>query len=76
MVKTARWLDEIVECPPTKTSLKTLNSYSCAFCVHGDGSVIGKYGVDSYAFAKNVGRYRETRRIPSISTTDLIGRLL
>ena len=76
MIQAVRWVDEIVQWPPTKTSLSTLDSYGCWFCVHGDDPVIDKFGVDSYAFAKNVGRYRETRRIPGISTTDLIGRLL
>ncbi len=76
MVKAIRWVDEVVEIPPTKTSLKTLDSYACSFCVHGDDPVIDKFGVDSYAYAKNVGRFRETRRIPGISTTNLIDRLL
>ena len=76
MIRAVKWVDEVVEFPPTKTSLQTLDSHGCEFCVHGDDQIIDQYGVDSYAYAKNVGRYQEVRRCPGVSTTGLIDRIL
>lgn len=76
MIKATKWVDEVVEFPPTKASLETLDSHGCKFCVHGDDQIIDKYGMDSYAYAKNAGRYQEVRRCPGVSTTYMIERIL
>ena len=35
MVRAIKWVDEIVEGAPYVTTLETLDTYNCDFCVHG-----------------------------------------
>jgi len=36
MVKSIKWVDEVVEAAPYVTTVETLDQYNCDFCVHGD----------------------------------------
>lgn len=47
-----------------------------AFVVHGDDITTDENGVDTYKAIKDSGRYRECKRTPGVSTTDLVGRML
>lgn len=76
IVKSIRWVDEVVEDAPYITSLETLDNYKCDFCVHGSDITLDSDGLDTYRFVKAAGRYKECQRTIGVSTTDLVQRML
>lgn len=76
MVRSIKWVDEVVENAPYVTTIETLDKYNCDFCVHGDDISTTVDGMDTYQMVKDMGRYRECQRTQGISTTDLVGRML
>lgn len=76
MVRAIKWVDEVVPGAPYVTSIDTLDTHHCAFCVHGDDITLTVDGKDTYEAVKTAGRYRECRRTQGVSTTDLVGRML
>lgn len=44
--------------------------------MHGDDITSDSSGEDCYRFVKDAGRFKVVKRTPSISTTDLVGRML
>lgn len=75
-VRACKWVDEVVEDAPYVTSLEMMDGFGCAFCVHGDDLATDASGRDAYATVKQAGRFRECRRTPTVSTTDIVGRML
>ncbi|KAK2714106.1 hypothetical protein QYM36_008636 [Artemia franciscana] len=76
MVRAIKWVDEVVEGAPYVTTLETLETYGCDFCVHGDDITMTSDGTDTYHLVKAAGRYVECQRTQGVSTTDLVGRML
>ncbi|KAK2145981.1 hypothetical protein LSH36_642g03001 [Paralvinella palmiformis] len=76
MVRAIKWVDEVVENAPYVTTLETLDTYNCDFCVHGDDITTTSDGTDTYHLVKAAERYKECKRTVGISTTDLVGRML
>jgi len=75
-VEGCKWVDEVVRDAPYVTQLELMDKYSCDFCVHGDDLVTAADGSDTYAEVKKAGRFRECKRTASVSTTELVGRML
>jgi len=66
------------ECPyvMTREFLEfVIDKYQIDYVVHGDDPCIVN-GLDVYAEAKNMGKYKQIPRTEGISTTDLVGRML
>lgn len=76
MVKSIKWVDEVVENAPYVTTLETLDKYDSDFCAHGDDITLTAEGVDTYHIVKKNNKYREVKRTQGVSTTDLVGRML
>ena len=76
MVRAIKWVDEVVENAPYVTQLEVLDEYDCDFCVHGDDITLSADGSDTYQIVKDAGRYKECKRTPGVSTTNLVGRML
>jgi len=76
MVRSVKWVDEVVEASPYVTELETLNEHQAEFCVHGDDITLDSNGQDTYRIMKEANRYRECKRTQGVSTTDLVGRML
>lgn len=76
IVKSIKWVDEVVEDAPYITSLETLDKYNCDFCVHGSDITLDADGLDTYRFVKEAKRYKECERTIGVSTTDLVDRML
>jgi ethanolamine-phosphate cytidylyltransferase len=76
IVKSCKWVDEVVFDTPYDPSLELLDRLNCDFCVHGDDVASTATGEDAYAKVKKAGRMRVIKRTEGISTTDLVGRLL
>lgn len=58
------------------TDLEWITHYGCKYVVHGDDITSDSSGEDCYRFVKAAGRFKVVKRTPSISTTDLVGRML
>ena len=58
MVRSIKWVDEVVEGAPYVTTLETLDKYDCQFCVHGDDITTTVDGTDCYHIVKTAGRYK------------------
>jgi ethanolamine-phosphate cytidylyltransferase len=61
---------------PYVTELPFIGRYHCRYVVHGDDITSDSNGEDCYRFVKQAGRFKVVKRTPSISTTDLVGRML
>ncbi|OBT46582.1 hypothetical protein VE00_01841 [Pseudogymnoascus sp. WSF 3629] len=75
-VDACRWVTSSVAYAPYVTSLPWISHYGCKYVVHGDDITSDSAGEDCYRFVKAAGRFKVVKRTPSISTTDLVGRML
>ncbi|TGO07568.1 hypothetical protein BTUL_0264g00010 [Botrytis tulipae] len=75
-VDACRWVTQSVSYAPYVTSLPWISHYGCKYVVHGDDITSDSSGEDCYRFVKAAGRFKVVKRTPSISTTDLVGRML
>ena len=75
-VSACRWVTSSVPYAPYVTSLPWISHFGCKYVVHGDDITSDSSGEDCYRFVKAAGRFKVVKRTPSISTTDLVGRML
>ncbi|KKY32572.1 putative ethanolamine-phosphate cytidylyltransferase [Diaporthe ampelina] len=75
-VDACRWVTRSVSHAPYVTQLDWITHYGCRYVVHGDDITSDSSGEDCYRFVKEAGRFKVVKRTPSISTTDLVGRML
>ena len=71
-----RWSDRSIPYAPYVTSIPWISHYGCYYVVHGDDVTSDSNGEDCYRYVKEAGRFLVVKRTPSISTTDLVGRML
>ncbi|KAK8055423.1 cytidylyltransferase [Apiospora rasikravindrae] len=75
-VDACRWVTKSVSHAPYVTQLDFISHFGCKYVVHGDDITSDSSGEDCYRFVKAAGRFKVVKRTPSISTTDLVGRML
>lgn len=75
-VNACRWVTRSVADSPYVTQLPWITHFGCRYVVHGDDITSDSGGEDCYRFVKAAGRFKVVKRTPSISTTDLVGRML
>ncbi|KAF3360696.1 hypothetical protein VdG1_04898 [Verticillium dahliae VDG1] len=75
-VDACRWVTQSIGRAPYVTQLDWITHYGCQYVVHGDDITSDGDGEDCYRFVKAAGRFKVVKRTPSISTTDLVGRML
>lgn len=75
-VSACKWVDMVVPNAPYVTSLEIMDKYDCQYCVHGDDLVLSASGTDCYEAVKKANRFWMCKRTPSVSTTDIVGRML
>ncbi|KAI1332749.1 phosphoethanolamine cytidylyltransferase-like protein [Xylariaceae sp. FL0255] len=75
-VEACRWVTKSIPDAPYVTELPFIGRYQCRYVVHGDDITSDSNGEDCYRFVKQAGRFKVVKRTPSISTTDLVGRML
>lgn len=76
MVRSCKYVDEVVPDAPYITTVATMEKYGCEFTVHGNDLSTSATGIDTYAEVKAAGKYFEVDRTEGISTTSLIKRVL
>ncbi|PHH49535.1 putative ethanolamine-phosphate cytidylyltransferase [Ceratocystis fimbriata CBS 114723] len=75
-VEACRWVTRSVTHAPYVTDLDWISHFGCKYVVHGDDITSDSSGEDCYRFVKAANRFKVVKRTPSISTTDLVGRML
>ncbi|RYP92051.1 hypothetical protein DL770_001829 [Monosporascus sp. CRB-9-2] len=75
-VDACRWVTKSIPYAPYVTQLSFISHFGCKYVVHGDDITSDSSGEDCYRFVKAAGRFKVVKRTPSISTTDLVGRML
>ncbi|RKF59235.1 Ethanolamine-phosphate cytidylyltransferase [Golovinomyces cichoracearum] len=75
-VNACRWVTRSIPDAPYVTTLPWISHYGCNYVVHGDDITSDSNGQDCYRYVKAAGRFKVVKRTPSISTTDLVGRML
>jgi ethanolamine-phosphate cytidylyltransferase len=75
-VDACRWSTLSIPHAPYVTSIPWINHYGCLYVAHGDDITSDSNGEDCYRYVKAAGRFAVFKRTPSISTTDLVGRML
>ncbi|KAK3359067.1 hypothetical protein B0T25DRAFT_85372 [Lasiosphaeria hispida] len=71
-----RWTTKSIPNAPYVTQLDWISHFGCKYVVHGDDITSDGSGEDCYRFVKAADRFKVVKRTPSISTTDLVGRML
>ncbi|KAK3326405.1 hypothetical protein B0H66DRAFT_550873 [Apodospora peruviana] len=71
-----RWVTKTIPHAPYVTQLDWISHFGCKYVVHGDDITSDSSGEDCYRFVKAADRFKVVKRTPSISTTDLVGRML
>ncbi|CCE65276.1 hypothetical protein TPHA_0K01430 [Tetrapisispora phaffii CBS 4417] len=71
-----RWCDYVIENAPYVTEAEWLDKYGCRYVVHGDDITLAADGSDCYQKMKDIDRFRVVKRTPSVSTTEIIHRML
>ena len=71
-----RWVTKSIAHAPYVTQLDWISHFGCKYVVHGDDITSDGGGEDCYRFVKAANRFKVVKRTPSISTTDLVGRML
>ena len=71
-----RWVTKSIPNAPYVTQLDWISHFGCKYVVHGDDITSDSGGEDCYRFVKAANRFKVVKRTPSISTTDLVGRML
>lgn len=75
-VDACRWSSLSIPHAPYVTSIPWIDHYGCQYVAHGDDITSDSNGEDCYRYVKAAGRFAVFKRTPSISTTDLVGRML
>ncbi|KAI0473108.1 ethanolamine-phosphate cytidylyltransferase [Xylariaceae sp. FL0804] len=75
-VEACRWVTRSIPHAPYVTELSFISHFGCKYVVHGDDITSDSNGDDCYRYVKEAGRFKVVKRTPSISTTDLVGRML
>lgn len=75
-VDACRWTTKSIPHAPYVTQLDWISHFGCKYVVHGDDITSDSAGEDCYRFVKAADRFKVVKRTPSISTTDLVGRML
>lgn len=77
MISACKWVDEVVPGSPfTMTDTYWIDKYNCEVALHGDDITLDATGKDCYTYLRELNRFDTVPRTKSISTTNLIGRML
>lgn len=71
-----KWTNYVVENAPYNTRLKDIDRFGVNYVVHGDDISLDENGNNSYQEIIDSGRLKIVKRTESISTTELVGRML
>lgn len=76
LVSACKWTAKVVPNAPFTSEISYLDEYGCQVAIHGDDLVLNADGYDCYKALKESNRFDTVPRTKSISTTNLIQRML
>jgi ethanolamine-phosphate cytidylyltransferase len=76
LVSACKWAAKTFSDVPWLTNTDYLDAIDCPILVHGDDPCMMPDGSDAYQMLKDANRFVTVKRTKSVSTTDLIGRML
>lgn len=76
MIEACKWVTKAIPDAPFNITVKWLDQINCDCSIHGDDIVVNDDGESCYASVIKAGRFQTVQRAKSISTTNLIGRIL
>eukprot|EP00916_Digyalum_oweni_P026991 GHVL01044294.1.p1 GENE.GHVL01044294.1~~GHVL01044294.1.p1 ORF type:complete len:261 (-),score=49.52 GHVL01044294.1:603-1385(-) len=76
LIKSCKWVDEVVVGTPYEVTCELLDSLNCDFAAHGDDFAPTSEGKDCYDEPRKAGRLKIFKRTEGVSTTTLVSRLL
>jgi ethanolamine-phosphate cytidylyltransferase len=76
IVRSCKWVGEVVVGSPYAVTEEFLDEHNCNFYAHGDDPVYDTEGNDVCAELASKGKFRVFKRTTGVSTTDIIGKLL
>ena len=75
-----KFVDEIIRDAPYNLHKdwvdRLVAAHGITFILHGDDPCFTADGQDAYAYAKQIGVYKQIKRTEGVSTTDIVGRML
>jgi cytidyltransferase-like protein len=75
-----KFVDEVIRNAPYNLHKdwvdKLVSEHRITYIVHGDDPCFTADGQDAYAYAKQIGVYKQVKRTEGVSTTDIVGRML
>lgn len=74
VIQACRYVDEIIECPPSVIPQEFMDEHKIDLIVHGDDNNMAQL-IHFYAPAINQGKYKSLPYSPGISTTEIIQRI-
>lgn len=78
MVRSVKWVDEIIPDAPYEINEEFMNKlfteHRIDYIIHGDDPCLLPDGSDAYAHAKKAGRYKQIKRTEGVSSTDIVGK--
>ena len=75
-VRACKYVDDVIENAPWTITQEFLDTYKLDFVCHDEASYPSGSESDIYAFVKSIGKFVPIERTPSISTSEILQRIL
>lgn len=75
-VRACKFVDEVIENAPWTITQEFLDAHKLDFVCHDEASYPSGSESDIYAFVKSIGKFIAIERTPSISTSELVKRII
>lgn len=76
IIESCKFVTQVARATPYNATVEVLESVDCKYYAHGDDPCIGSDGLDMCEELAKLGRFKQFKRTPGVSTTDITGKLL
>lgn len=76
IIESCKWVTRAIPNSPYDVSVEWLDKYHCDCNIHGDDLALNADGIECHDPVRKAGRFETVPRTKSISTTNIIGRML
>jgi ethanolamine-phosphate cytidylyltransferase len=76
IIESCKFVTEVAPKTPYSVTEEILDSLDCKYYVHGDDPCVGSDGTDMCDNLAKKGRFKQFKRTPGVSTTDITAKLL
>lgn len=75
-VRACKYVDDVIENAPWVITQEFLDNHAIDYVCHDEASYPSASEADIYAFVKSIGKFVPIERTPSISTSDILQRIV